>query len=198
MSIDDTTDQAVPPAQPDMFGALLELLKLVNNAAAVESRITSLRAAQVAAERATEKLERTRARHEIDMQSRIRVAEEAEKAAAKRQVAATAAESKLESELETIREFHRSEARGRDARRYEPLGGGTGVRDWGEGGRWRDDAPRPRDDPHFDAARPSAASGETELEHVGPASSTLTRSVERPAPSVERARRSMRRGRPNV
>jgi hypothetical protein len=41
---DDTIPAAepAPPAQPDMFGVLLELLKFVNDAKAVEARLSEL------------------------------------------------------------------------------------------------------------------------------------------------------------
>jgi hypothetical protein len=176
---------AMTPAQPDTFDALLSLLHLLGNVQLYEGRLKELRKLERETARARIELVSEQAKHaEAVAKDRAELAALGEAARA-REVAAVTAERKLEAAREEIREFNRSESRGRDARRYEPLPSGTGARDWGEGGRWRDDAPRPLDDPHYDAARPSTASDEMVTEKV-PGPGNLHRSVPRPRKTLRR------------
>jgi hypothetical protein len=188
----DTADDAtaVPPAQPDAFAALSQLLYLIGNTAFFEARLKELRKLERETARARIELVSEQAKHaEAVAKDRAEVVALGE-AARKREVAAVTAEEKLAEWKEKIVAFQYSQRGERDSRRYEPLPGG-GARDWGEGGRWRDDAPRPLDDPVYDQPRSAAIADETELEHVAPTASTLTRSVPRP-------RKSMKRVQPNV
>jgi hypothetical protein len=102
-------------------------------------------------------------------------------------MAAVKAEAALEDWKQRIAMFQYSQRGVSDTQRYEDLPGG-GVRDWGEGGRWREDSARPLD-PVYDA-RPAAPEDEmtTEVEKVPGAGHSLSRSVPRPR------NKSMRRG----
>jgi hypothetical protein len=187
----DTTDEqpAVTPAQPDVFGALMQLLHLIGNASLYEGRLKELRKLERETARARIELVSEQAKHaEATAKERADLAALGE-AARKREVAAVTAENKLAETKERIADFHRAQQRGEDARRFETLPGG-GARDWGPNGMYREDAPRPLDDPVYDQPR-SASADETELEHVAPSASTLTRSVPKP-------RKSMRRVSPNA
>jgi hypothetical protein len=175
----DTPDEqiAAPPAQPfDAFTAVANLLALIADERGCQARLAELKAQIDAAEKAMRKIEHVREAHDRAL-ARDRAEIAAERSdLAKRQVAAERAEASLAETKERIAEFHRAHHRGEEARRFEQLPGG-GVRDWGPNGIYRDDAPRPLDDPHYDPPRPSAAADETETVPVAPAASTLTRSV---------------------
>jgi hypothetical protein len=188
---DDTTDTpdatAVPPAQPDVFGALMQLLHLIGNASTFESRLQQLRRAQAEVEKAGRLLarerlaavaEQTKAREEIDA---------LRKAAETRQAAAEAAEGKLEAVRAEIAAFRRERDFRRDIGRYEEFPGGM-QREFVPGQPRGDE----RDDPLY--ARPARpAEDESELVPVpgyGQAH-TLTQSLPKP-------RRSMRRGQPDA
>jgi hypothetical protein len=186
--ITDAADvPAVPPAPPfDSFAAVMALVQLAVDERAVQNRLAELKATEDRVAKELRKLEHVREGHDRAV-ARDRAEIAAERSdLAKRQVAAERAEASLAETKERIAEFHRAQQRGEEARRFEQLPGG-GVRDWGPGGIWRDDAPRERTDPIYDAARPSAASGETDTVKVPGAGHTLTRSIPKP-------RRSMRRG----
>jgi hypothetical protein len=188
MTDTDTPDDAtaVPPAQPDAFAALSQLLYLIGNTALFETRLKELRKLERETARARIELVSEQAKHaEAVAKDRAELAAEREELARSYTVV-RAAEASLAEWKEKIIAFQYSQRGERDSIRYEPLPGG-GLRDWGEGGRWRDDAPRPHDDPHYDAARPSDASAETETVPVPGEGHTLTRSIPRP-------RKTMRRG----
>jgi hypothetical protein len=190
MSDDDTDTPdatAVPPAQPfDAFTVVANLLALIADERGCQARLAELKAQIDAAEKAMRKIEHVREAHDRAL-ARDRAEIAAERSdLAQRQVAAERAEASLAETKERIAEFNRAQRSGEEARRFEQLPGG-GVRDWGPNGIYRDDAPRPLDDPHYDSPRPSAASDETELEHVAPSASTLTRSVPRPRKTQRRA-----------
>jgi hypothetical protein len=116
----DTETTAVPPAQPDTFAALSQLLYVIGNTALFEGRLKELRAAQSAVEKAQRELSRREiaATAEASRQRDELVA--LEKAARARQLAADTAERKLEDWKQRIAEFQRE----KDARRYTQLPGG--------------------------------------------------------------------------
>jgi hypothetical protein len=190
----DTPDTDVPvtPAQFDAFPVVANLLALIADERGCQARLAELKAQIDAAEKAMRKLAHVREGHDRAV-SRDRAELAAERAAVRqetdrRMAAVEAAERGLESDKAEIAEVKRFQS----ARRFEPLPGG-GARDWGEGGRWRDDAPRLEPDPHYDPPRPSAAAAETETVPVGAAGSTLTRSIPVPKP-----RRSLRKVQPDA
>jgi hypothetical protein len=188
----DTTDEqpAVPPAQPDVFGALMQLLHLIGNASLYEGRLKELRKLERETARSRIELVSEQAKHAEAVAKELATIVAARDELVKRQTAAMAAEAKLAEAKERIAEFNRAQRSGEEARRFEQLPGG-GVRDWGPNGIYRDDAPRARTDPVYDVPRSAAIADETEIEHVAPSASTLTRSVPKP-------RKSMRRVSPNA
>jgi hypothetical protein len=183
---DDIDEQpAVPPTPPfDAFTAVANLLALIADERGCQARICELKAQIDAAEKAMRKLEIVRASHDKAIaKDRAEIAAERSDLV-KRQTAAMAAEAKLAEWKEKIVAFQYSQRGERDTRRYEPLPGG-GSRDWGPDGMYRDDAPRPLDDPHYDPS-PSAAAAETETVLVPGEGHSLTRSIPRPRKSMRR------------
>jgi len=172
---DDTPDidQAVPAVPPaiavDNFAVLLELLKLVNDSAATERRISALRAQEKQLDRAKIEL--------VQEQSRL--------GDAKREL-----ERAREQARKEFDERERVVRMGEDmlAARTRPADPHARLERLPSGGAHEpDEPPAPRSaDPHFGRRSATAADDETETVPVGPKGSTLTRTIPRP-------RRTMRR-----
>jgi hypothetical protein len=180
---DDTpdTETAVPPAPVEnSFTALLELLKLVNDAKAVEARLSELRKEGRQIARARVELSQEQSRH-AEAVRRERAEIEQERAAlAAREKAVNEGEVQVEAMLAVLRGPASPYAR------LEMLPSG--------GAREPDDEmPSRASDPHFGRHSVTASDDEMVLEKVGSASTTLTRSV-----PVPRPRKSMKRVQPNV
>jgi hypothetical protein len=185
----DTTDTvpAVPPAQPDAFSAVMRLVELVLDPREFAGKLAELKATEDRVAKELRRLELARQSHDRALlKDREEIAKERVEIASHWNTV-QAEKAGLEEWKVKIAEFRRAHPNaGIDTHRYEDLPGG-GVRDWGEGGRWRDDSARPLDDPVYDDTRPAAPADEMVTERVpGPPDTTLHRSTPKP-------RRSMRR-----
>jgi hypothetical protein len=185
---DDTDATAVPPAQPDAFSAVMRLVELVLDPREFAGKLAEFKATTQEAEKALKRLENARSSHDRAIaRDREEIAKERAEVASHWQTV-QAEKAGLEEWKVKIAEFRREHPNaGIDSHRYEALPGG-GVRDFGPGGRWREDSARPLDDPVYDT-RPSAPADEmmTEVEKVPGSGHTLSR-------SVPRRNKSMRRG----
>jgi hypothetical protein len=169
---DDTpaaTDTPAAPAPVDNFANLMELLKLVNDAKAVEARLSELGRESRRIARARIELSQEASRH-AEAVRRERAEIEAErKSLAEREKALRQGEAGLEARLEIL-----SRPPDPNARLRHFPGGMAAEPD--------DEPPSRASDPHFGRHSATASDDEVVTEKVGPAGSTLTRSIPVPRP----------------
>jgi len=185
---DDTDATAVPPAPRDSFAAAMALIELAINPRELQGRLADLKATEDRVAKELRRLELARQSHERAIAKDRAEIQEERAALARRLVAVEAAERGLEADKARLAAFRQGE----DRRRLEMLPGGTGARDWGPNGMYRDDAPPDRSsDPHFGRQAITPPAETTELERVPGAGHTLSRSIPKP-------RRTMRRVQPDA